>query len=81
MSRLAMVKNRGYSSWIDANLAALAAPDLPLLPQNRRLLEGFARARHGPLPERLWALRRLGLYRQSRSGDLALMLAGLGRSI
>lgn len=81
LSRLAMIRDGNYGGWIDRNLAALEAVADELTAENRELLEQFIRwGRAKTRPARRPALRRLGIHRQSRSGDLALaLMARLGR--
>lgn len=78
--RLRQMLSGVYRGWNDVNIAALRASAHRLTPENRALLEAFAALRTLPLPRRLRALRRLGLYRQGRVAQAALWLAaGLGR--
>ncbi|MFC3527587.1 glycosyltransferase [Paracoccus mangrovi] len=69
-----------YRDWSRTNLAALRASAHRLTPENRALLGDFARL-HGPLPQRIAAMRRGGFFRQGRVSQAALWLAVLlGRS-
>lgn len=75
--RLAAVAQGQLTAWADANVRALNAV-LPLLtPNNRRTLAAFEAARTLPPWRRLEALRRLGVYRQTRATDAVLRLAAL----
>ncbi|MCC5973038.1 MAG: glycosyltransferase [Rubellimicrobium sp.] len=72
-TRLGMIRNSLYSSWIDRNLAALAQVRDLLDPAGRARLEGFAALRQEPRGiTRARGLRPLGIHRQTRSGDLIL---------
>jgi glycosyltransferase involved in cell wall biosynthesis len=81
LARARMLFGGAYRGWVDRNLAALAALPDPLPPENAALLAEVARWRQRPWPLRgLTAPRRLGLYRQTTTGDVMLDLAGrLGR--
>jgi len=68
-----------FSDWNTANIAALTASAGMLTAENRALLEGFAQVRTKPLPARLIGFFRLGLYRQTRLGHLAMWVALLLR--
>ena len=69
-----------YRDWSRTNLAALRASAHRLTPENRDLLDEFARL-HGALPQRITAMRRGGFFRQGRVSQAALWLAVLlGRS-
>jgi hypothetical protein len=48
-----------------------------LTPAARETLDVFRTARSGPMLERLSNLRRSGVYRQSRVGQLFLYAAGV----
>ncbi len=74
LKRLSTVVRRDYAQWISANLTALAACAGHLTPQARDMLSGFTAARAagpGPLAA---ALPRLGIYRQTASGDRILRM-------
>jgi glycosyltransferase involved in cell wall biosynthesis len=73
--RAALVAKGRFRAWNEANIAALREAAPLFTPENRALLEGFAAARRAPLAPRLAALRRLGLYRQTRGGDASLWFA------
>lgn len=68
-----------FRAWNTINISALHASAHRLTPENRQLLEGFAARRNGGVSTRLGAVRRLGLYRQSRSSTLALWVSALLR--
>ena len=62
---------------MDANLDALEAAGDWLTPEARGRVALLRRARAAPLVERLGLVRRAGVYRQSRRGSLALLIAAL----
>jgi len=77
LQRIRQLLDGRFSTWNRVNIITLSdAADL-LTPQNRALLEDFRALRRHPLPRRLRALHRLGLYRQSRQANAALWLAAL----
>src|SRR6185369_4016995 len=68
--RLRMVLDGRFRDWNDTNLDALQRlPDGILMPVNRETLRLFAGARSAPLPQRIYLLRRSGVYRQTLLGD------------
>lgn len=74
--RLRMLLDGTVRRWTDINLAALQGAGPWLSAEARAAVAGLARARRGRTPLRRLALfRRLGLYRQTRAGTLALWLA------
>lgn len=66
-----------FATWNDANIAALEQVADRLTPENRDTLARFAALRRAPLWQRLRGFSALGLYRQRRSGQVALWLAVL----
>lgn len=74
-ARIRMLLAGRFRDWNAANILALKASSSRLTPENRAILEGFSRMRESGLFGRLLELRRLGLYRQSRAGQLALWVA------
>lgn len=74
--RIYEIRRGVFRDWIDRNIAALQACEDLLTPENARLLTEFATMRRLPGAwSRLRALRRLGLYRQTRLAGLAVCLA------
>ncbi|WP_335747375.1 glycosyltransferase [Sulfitobacter sp.] len=73
--RMAMLLSGTFRDWNDVNIAVLGRSAHRLTPQNRQLLEAFDALRGKGLVGRLKGLKRLGLYRQSRSSTMALWLA------
>lgn len=64
-----------FRAWNTINIAALRTSGHRLTPENRAVLEAFARGRDGGPGARLATVRRLGLYRQSRASTWALWLS------
>lgn len=77
MRRLRWMLRGRFRRWNAINLAALRASAHRFTPENRALLEDFARLQRADLLQRLRILRRLGLYRQGLEGTLSLWLAAL----
>lgn len=80
LKRIRMLLAGDMRAWNDINISVLGRSAARLTPQNRALLAEFAAARARGLPARLWQLRKLGLYRQTRISTVALWVAAcLGR--
>lgn len=77
LHRWAMIMGRRYAGWNQQNLSALGASGARLTPEAQSVLSEYATACRAPLPARLAALRRSGVYRQSGVGTAALYLACL----
>lgn len=75
LARIRMLLAGRFRDWNAANIRALEASSARLTPENRAILAGFSRMRESGLIGRILGLRRLGLYRQSRAGQLALWVA------
>ena len=75
LGRLGGLLRGTFRAWNDANAAALARASHWLTPQSRETLARFQSARTRGLVPRLAGLRRSGVYRQSREGQLALWVA------
>lgn len=75
IKRIRMLLAGDMRAWNDVNIAVLGRSAARLTPQNRALLAGFAAARGRAPPVRLWQLRALGLYRQTRISTVALWVA------
>lgn len=77
--RIQMLFSGQLAQWTETNIGML----LPFLPYmtstNRKSLEFFAKARVGPLPVRLYNLKRSGVYRQTLIGNLGLLTAAIFR--
>lgn len=65
-----------HRGWSRLTLQSLRPSYHRLTPENRRVLDDFARLQ-GPLPQRIAALRRGGFYRQGRLAQFALWVAVL----
>jgi glycosyltransferase involved in cell wall biosynthesis len=80
--RLRMMLSGRFRDWNDTNVAALSRLPAHLLqPNNRTILEQFAKARSGSLRLRLYNLNRSGVYRQTLLGNLGLLMAAILRRL
>ena len=77
LTRLGQLSRGDVRCWNDINIAALRRSAHRLHPANRIVLEGFCDLRRRSLPARLWALRRLGIHRQTRAGTVMMWFAAL----
>lgn len=77
LERLTAALGGRFTRWNDVNLAALDRCQNLLTEDARLQLDRFKAAREGSLPQRLAALRRSGVYRQTASGQVSLWLAAL----
>jgi glycosyltransferase involved in cell wall biosynthesis len=77
--RLGMLLSGRMAEWTDLNLAALEAAAPLLTAEARGKLALLGRRREGGLFGRLRLMRRLALYRQTRTGTLSLWFAGAAR--
>lgn len=78
--RLVRVLKGDFRRWNDKNIAALQNSSHRLTPLHRAELDAFTLLRTQPALGRLRGILRLGLYRQSAAGTLALWVAAcLGR--
>ena len=80
-ARLRMVLHGQFKAWNDTNIAALTRSKSALTPENAELLEQFARLRTESFWKRLKGFARMGLYRQSPTGNLTLWVAILFRKL
>jgi glycosyltransferase involved in cell wall biosynthesis len=79
-SRLRMLKAQVYAGWIDRNVAGLRAVAPLLTAKNVNMLNAFSEWRERPLLTRFQSPQSLGLYRQTRVGNVMLRaLARMGR--
>lgn len=77
LHRLWRMLRGDFRQWNSTNIAALEQSLHRLTPENQSVLHSFASARQqGPL-RRIQCIKHLGLYRQSRSGQISLWLAAL----
>ncbi|WP_134681242.1 glycosyltransferase family 2 protein [Paracoccus ravus] len=74
-ARLSMLFDGSFAAWLAANHNALEGAAHLLLPENRERLEGFGRLIHAAGPEAAARMIALRLYRQNRSGTLAVLAA------
>jgi glycosyltransferase involved in cell wall biosynthesis len=79
--RLGMFLQGTWTAWNDRNTAALARCSSLLTPENQEVLAAFDVVRRSSLFARLYAWRRLGLYRQTFIGQLGLAYAIAFRKI
>ncbi|MDQ2090273.1 glycosyltransferase [Marimonas arenosa] len=77
LKRIMMLLNGLFRDWNEINIAALEASRHRLSPENRQVLDDFIQLRQGALPTRISRFLKLGLYRQSLPGTLALWLSVL----
>jgi NADPH-dependent glutamate synthase beta subunit-like oxidoreductase/NAD(P)H-flavin reductase len=75
LKRLSMLWRGEFRGWNTGHVTALRPLAHLLTPANRQTLEHFAKARNLGLIPRLIGLRRCGIYRQTRLGNMGLMLA------
>lgn len=75
LARLGRLGAGDYGGWLRRNVAALQAAREVLSPGNAAMLAGFSAAIDAPGPVAAARLARLGVYRQTRAGTAALMLA------
>ncbi len=80
LDRLRRALGGRFTEWNDSNLRALHACEDLLTDEARSIIAAFEMARQSgsrALPERLAALRRSGVHRQTASGQLWLTLAAI----
>jgi len=77
LSRLLAGFSGRFSGWNETNVTALSACRDLLTPAAKQTFEVFRNARSGSVFDRIANLRRSGVYRQSRFGQLSLYAAGL----
>jgi glycosyltransferase involved in cell wall biosynthesis len=77
VARVGKLLGGRFRDWNDVNIAALEASRHWLTPEARQTLDLFQAARARGPRERLVALRKSGVYRQTRRGNAALWLAAL----
>ncbi len=75
--RISMLWQGRFHAWNDSNIAALRQLRDRLTPENREVLEHFAKARTARLLPRLIHLKRSGVYRQTFLGNVGLMAAAV----
>ncbi len=77
LRRLRGVAQGQLKRWNDCNIAALQVLGANITPENRRVLDEFARSRAQPLVSRLMQLKRSGVRRQSLGSNITLFVAAL----
>jgi glycosyltransferase involved in cell wall biosynthesis len=77
IKRIRQILQNRYRDWNSSNIDALRASAHRLTPENRLLLEEFARARQTSSWERFHMLQTNGLNCQGRMENVALHVAGL----
>lgn len=75
LARLGRLGAGDYGKWLRQNVAALQAARDLLTPENAAMLDRFAGAIGAPGPVAAARLARLGVYRQTRAGTAALLMA------
>lgn len=76
-ARLNMLTDGTFAGWLRQNQAALMPVRALLTPESGQILQRFGAALDRSGPAALAAFLRMGLYRQTRSGTLAVMAAAL----
>ena len=74
--RIRMILSGRFHDWNTMNIAALQqVPSHLIKPQNRTVLQLFAKARTASLPKRIYYLKQSGVYRQRLLDNIGLLLA------
>jgi glycosyltransferase involved in cell wall biosynthesis len=80
--RIRLMWKGRFRDWNDTNIAALQKlPAHLITPANRQVLELFIKARRAPLLNRLYLLKKSGIYRQTWFGNFALSVAAVLKKI
>ena len=80
LARLKMVVSGDLARWTACNVRALQSSAHRLTPENRALLDRFAALKTQNVVSRIRSFREMGVYRQGRAGQAALILAAaIGR--
>jgi glycosyltransferase involved in cell wall biosynthesis len=66
-----------FRGWVDANINALQRVRHLMTPENQQVLDDFMRARRRWVGARLLGLKRTGIHRQTKLGNLGITLAAL----
>ncbi|SDG21372.1 glycosyltransferase family 2 protein [Phytopseudomonas seleniipraecipitans] len=75
--RIRMLFQGRFKHWNDCNISALLTLEHRLTPENREILQRFAKARNMALIPRLIHLKRSGIYRQTLLGNIGLVAAAI----
>lgn len=81
VTRLGMIVKGRFSDWTDMNTQALNRLHDRLAPDSARQLSEFSKARSSSLLTRLAGIKCCGVYRQTRMGNLGLVVAALLKKI
>jgi glycosyltransferase involved in cell wall biosynthesis len=81
VARLGMTIKGRFSDWTDMHIHALTRLHGRLAPVSARQLSEFSKARSSGLLPRLAGIKCCGVYRQTRLGNLGLVLAALLKKI
>lgn len=77
MVRARLLWQGRFKGWADMNLAALERIQNLMTDDNRRTFDLFRRSRKRGVVPRVCGLVRSGIYRQSRLGDIGLLVAAI----
>jgi hypothetical protein len=75
--RIRVLWHGQHSTWNDEHIKALRKLQHRLTAKNRNILDCFAKAREQNIVLRVLELKRCGLYRQKKFGNLSLLLAAI----
>ena len=75
--RVKMLLKGQFRSWTDMYMTAIETCRPPLTPRSRAVLEIFRNARREGLMARVSGLRRSGVYRQTRLGNIGLFVGAV----
>ncbi|MBW3096902.1 glycosyltransferase family 2 protein [Pseudohoeflea sp. DP4N28-3] len=81
LARLRLLLGGRFRRWSDIHIAALRQCEDLLDPSHRQKFRHFVAARRGPVWRRLAHLRKSGVYRQTRAGQVSLFIASVFRLI
>lgn len=73
--RMSQIFDGTFARWIDANCQALSLIEPMLTPEAKAILSQIPELRAGTAAHRIRTFRAVGLYRQAKSGTVALMTA------
>lgn len=77
LRRIRMLFQGRFKHWNDSHISALLTLEHRLTPENREILQRFAKARRMSLIPRLIHLKRSGIYRQTLLGNFGLVAAAI----
>lgn len=70
-----------FRDWNTQHINELRLISHKLKSENKEILNHFASIRHQPLPTRLYSIKTSGFYRQTRLGNLGLLVASIFNKI